>query len=137
MRAHADLARRGSGQPPRAFNQFGCKDWTELSVAAVTPAAASATATAAAVTSAPATAASMTSAMSAAAAATTTPALALRACFVNDESAAEKFPPVESCNHLFGFSVVPNFGESETARLAREPIAKEREGIRLDARLRK
>lgn len=88
-------------------------------------------------TSAPPTAASVTSAMSTAAAATTASAFALRARFVDDKSAAEKFPPVESCNDLFGFGVVPNFGESETARLARKPIAKERERIRLDARFRK
>jgi len=107
----------------------------KLPVAAVTAAAAAsatAAATASAVTSAPATA----SAVSTASAATTSSAFALRTCFVDDESAAEKFPPVQSCDDLFGFRIIPNFGESETARLAREPIAKERKRIRLHARFR-
>jgi hypothetical protein len=71
------------------------------------------------------------------AAAASTAAFALRTRFVDDECAAEKFAPVESCDHLFGFSVIPNFGESETARLAREPIAKQRKRVRLHARFRK
>jgi hypothetical protein len=83
-------------------------------------------------TAAATTAAAMTTASTA-----TTGAFALGTCFIHDECAAEKFPPVESCDDLFGFSVIPNFGESETARLAREPIAKQRERIRLNARFRK
>ncbi len=108
----------------------------KLPVAAVTTtaaASATATTTASAVTSAPATA----SAVATASATTTASAFALWTRFVDDERAAEKFPPVESCNDLFGFSVVPNFGESETARLAREPIAEQRKRIRLHARFRK
>ncbi len=108
----------------------------KLPVAAVTTAAAAsatAAATASAVTSAPATPAS---AVATASAATTSSAFALRTCFVDDESATEKFPPVQSCDDLFGFRIIPNFGESETARLAREPIAKERKRIRLHARFR-
>jgi hypothetical protein len=110
----------------------------ELPVAAVTTTAASPTATtaaSAAVTSAPATASSMTSAVATAAATTAT--FALRACFVDDECAAQKFPPVESRDDLFRFRIVSNFGESETARLARESIAKQRERIRLHARFGK
>jgi hypothetical protein len=68
--------------------------------------------------------------------ATTASAFTLRACFVNDECPAEKFPPVESCNDFFRFGIVPNLGKSETAGLARETIAKERERIWLHARLR-
>lgn len=68
---------------------------------------------------------------------TTASAFALRTRFVDDESAAEKFAAVESCDDLFGFGVVPNFGKPETARLARETIAKKRERIRLHARFRK
>ena len=109
----------------------------KLSVAAVTAASASASATAtstpSAVTSAPATA----SAVATASAATTSSAFALRTCFVDDERAAEKLPSVESCDDLFGFGVIPNFGETETARLAREPIAEKRKRIRLHARFRK
>jgi hypothetical protein len=61
----------------------------------------------------------------------------LRTRFVDYQGAAHELPPVESCNHFLGFRVIPNFGESETARLAREPIAKQGEGIRLHARFRK
>jgi len=81
--------------------------------------------------------AAMTPAVAASAPSTTASALALRTCFVHDECAAEKFPPIERRDHLFGFGIVPNFGESKTARLAREPIAKERERIRLHACFRK
>jgi hypothetical protein len=86
------------------------------------------------VTSAPATAAS---AVTTTAAATASSAFALRTRFIDDERAAEKFSSVESCDDLFGFGVVPNFGETETARLAREPIAEQRERIRLHAGFRK
>ena len=119
----------------RAYNTEQ-ENWDEakLPVAAVTAAAASATAaaTATAVTSAPATTAA---AVTPTAATTTACAFTLRTRFVDDERAAEKFLPVQSCDHLFGFRIVPNFGESEAARLAREPIAKQRERIRLHARL--
>lgn len=136
---HTDLARRCGESPRELFELMQNVRFAELPVAAVATAAASATAatTASAVTTAAATTASVTSAMTATAAATTASAFALRARFVDDEGAAEKFPPVESCDDLFGFGVVPDFGKSETARLARETIAKQRERIRLYTRLRK
>jgi hypothetical protein len=128
-------ARQGSAaRALRGVQVFGIR--CELPVAAVTAAAAppAATTAASAVTTAPTTAAS---AMTTAATATTTAAFTLRTRFVDDERAAEKFAPIESCDDLFGFSVIPNFGESETARLAREPVAKQRERIRLYARFGK
>jgi hypothetical protein len=109
------------------------RDWTKLPIAAVTTASATAT-TASAVASAPATA-TMTPAVATSAPAATT--FSLGTCFVDDECPAKKFPPIESCDNLFGFRIVPNFGESETARLAREPIAEQCERIRLHARFRK
>jgi len=107
----------------------------KLPVAAVT-AAASTTATASAVASASATAASVASAMTSAAA-TTASAFTLRARFVDHESAAHELPSVESCDHFFSFGIVPNLGESETARLTRETIAKQCERIRLHSCFRK
>jgi hypothetical protein len=68
---------------------------------------------------------------------TTASAFTLRTCFVDDERAAQKFTPVERGDDFFGLRVVPNLGESETARLAREPIAKQSERIWLHARFRK
>jgi hypothetical protein len=103
-------------------------------VTAATAAPATAAATSA-VTSASATA--VTPAMATTAAATTASTFALRTRFVDDECAAQKFTPVECRDDLFGFRVVPNLGESETARLACEPIAKQSERIRLHARFRK
>jgi hypothetical protein len=79
----------------------------------------------------------MTAAVPPTTATTAPPAFPLRTRFVDNERASEKFPPVQSCDHFFGFRVVPNFGESEAARLAREPIAKQRERVRLHARFRK
>ena len=105
-------------------------------VTATTAAPATAAATSA-VTSASATASAVTPAMATTAAATTASTFALRTRFVDDECAAQKFTPVECRDDLFGFRVVPNLGESETARLACEPIAKQSERIRLHARFRK
>jgi hypothetical protein len=72
--------------------------------------------------------------MTTAPATTATAAFALRTRLIHDECAAEELAPVESCDHFFGLRIVPNFGESKTARLARKPITKERERIRLHAR---
>jgi hypothetical protein len=48
----------------------------------------------------------------------------LWASFIHDECAAKKILPVERCNGLLSFSVILDFGESETTRLARKTIAK-------------
>jgi hypothetical protein len=74
-----------------------------------------------------------------AAAATTTPSAAtftLRAGFIDHQGAAEEILPVESGNDLFGFGIVANFSEAETAWLARETIAKQGERIGLHANFR-
>jgi hypothetical protein len=70
-------------------------------------------------------------------AASTTTAFALRTGFVDDEGAAEKFLAVERGNCLFGFSVIFDFRETESARLAGEAIAKQSERIGLHARFGK
>lgn len=108
-----------------------------LPVAAVATASATATTAATAAVTSATTAASMTPAVAPSAATTAAPAFTLGTRFVDDERPAKKFPPVESCNNLFRFGIVPNLGESETARLARESIAKQCERIRLHARFRK
>jgi hypothetical protein len=85
---------------------------TISAIAAATPAATAAMPTASATTAAAETAS----------AATTAAALLLRASFVDDEIAPTKVLAVHGIDRAIRFFVVGNFDESETARLAREPI---------------
>jgi hypothetical protein len=95
---------------------------------------ASASATAA-VASASAT--TTTAVASASAATATTAAFALRAGFIDHQSAAEKFLAVQRGDGFFGFGVVFNFCETEAAGLAGETIAKQSKRIGLNARFGK
>jgi hypothetical protein len=63
-------------------------------------------------------------------------AFALRTRLVDDERPAEKLLAVESRDCFFGFGVVMNFGETKTARLPCETVAKQRQRIRLHSDLR-
>jgi hypothetical protein len=55
----------------------------------------------------------------------------LRPGLVDHKCAAHELLAIERCDHFLRFSVVANFGESETARLTRKAVAKERQRIRL------
>jgi hypothetical protein len=113
----------------------------ELAIAATSAATTIATASSAsaATPSAAMTAASATTASAAVAATSPTRAAAftLRTSFVHDQRAAQKILAVERFDRFICFGVVPNFGETEAARLTRETIAQQRERIRLDTNLRK
>jgi hypothetical protein len=67
------------------------------------------------------------------ASATTASAFSLRTSFIHHQRAAKKVFAVEGCDRLLRCAVVMNFGETETARLSRETIAKQCERIRLYA----
>jgi hypothetical protein len=96
------------------------------------PAASAAVATASAAT---ASATATVSAAIAAASATTTAASAfsLRTSLIHHQRATEKVFAVQGCNRLLRCAIVMNFGETETAWLSGETIAKECERIRLYA----
>jgi hypothetical protein len=96
-----------------------------ISVATVS-AASTSSATTAAVSAPPATA---TAAMTAPPATTT--AFSLWTSLVYHQCPAQKILAVERRNHFFSFRVVANFRESKTARLSREAIAQQRQGIGL------
>ena len=96
-----------------------------LAVTAIAAAATSATAvTASTTTAAAATASSSVTAIAATSAAPAA-AFALRAGFIDDESAAKKFLAVQCGDSFFRFGVITNFGETEAARLPRKTIAKQ------------
>jgi hypothetical protein len=113
-----------------------------LTVAAVATAVAAVapptTVTTASATTTPAvTTASAATTPVAAAASATAATFALRAGFVDHQSAAEKFLAVESGDGFFGFGVILNFRETKAARLAGKTIAKQSKRIGLYARFRK
>jgi hypothetical protein len=64
-------------------------------------------------------------------------AFTLRTCFVHHQRAAQKILAVERFDCLVCFGIVANFGEAETARLARETITQQRKRIRLHSNFRK
>jgi hypothetical protein len=98
---------------------------------ATTPAAPAA-ASASTATTASAPAATTSTAVPATPAASPAATFALRASFIHNERTAEKILAIERCNGLFSFGVIFDFGEAETARLARKTIAKQCEGIGLN-----
>jgi hypothetical protein len=76
----------------------------------------------------------MSAAIAASAATTSaTAAFSLRTCFIHYERTAKKIFAVEGCNRFLRCAVVMNFGETETARLPCETIAKQCERVRLYA----
>jgi hypothetical protein len=60
-----------------------------------------------------------------ASAATRATAFTLRASFVNYQRATQKIFAVEGCDCFFGFRIVTNFREAESARLTGETIAQQ------------
>jgi hypothetical protein len=70
----------------------------------------------------------MTAAVSTTTASTTSAAaFTLRASFVNYQRATQKIFAVERCDCFFGFRIVTNFREAESARLTRETIPQKSE----------
>jgi hypothetical protein len=61
----------------------------------------------------------------------------LRTRFVHHQCTTEKLLAVQRSDGLFGLAVIAKFGETESARLTREAIAKQNQRIRLDAQFRK
>jgi hypothetical protein len=98
--------------------------------AAITPiAAASSTTTAAAMSTAPAaTTTAVAAAIATASAATTSAAtLPLRTRFIHHQRAPQEIFSVQSGDGLFRCGIIVNFSETESARLSRESIAKQRQ----------
>jgi hypothetical protein len=84
--------------------------------------------TAATMATAPTTATAAVSAMPAASATAACPAtFSLRPGFIHHECAAKKILAVEGGNRFLRLGVVVNFGETESARLSRKTIPKQRE----------
>jgi hypothetical protein len=84
--------------------------------------------------SAPATSAMTTAS---AAASGSTAAFPLRTRFIHHQRASQKILAIQRGDGLFRFAIVVNFRETETPRLPREPIAKQRQRIRLHSNFRK
>jgi hypothetical protein len=75
----------------------------------------------------------MTAAVSTTTASTTSAAaFTLGASFVNYQRAPQKIFAIEGCDCFFGFRIITNFREAESARLTRETIPQKSEGIRLN-----
>jgi hypothetical protein len=108
-------------------------------IAAIAPVAAISTIAAAAPAAATTAAMSATASTATAAetASATTAALLLGTSFIHDEIAAAKVLPVHGIDRAIRFFVIGNFDESETTRLAREPITNQIDCRGIDTSLRK
>jgi len=71
--------------------------------------------------------------MTTASAATT--ATFARASFIHHQRPAEKIFAIQRSNRLFRFAIITKLGETKSARLTCESIAKQSERIRLESRL--
>ena len=112
-------------------------NWGNLAVAsavtAAIPAASATVATASASSAASTSSTAVSASIPAPPATTAATAFSLRASLIHHQRAAKKVFAVEGCNRLLRCAVVMNLGETEAARLSRETIAEQREGIRLYA----
>jgi len=125
MASTKNLAPNRTAFGPESFWQI-CLNLT-ISIA-VAPVASTATVATASTASASTPAATATaSAAITTAAASSAATFALRTGLVNHESAAHEFSSVQCGDSFFGFRIVANFRKAETAWLARETIAKERQ----------
>jgi hypothetical protein len=73
--------------------------------------------------------------MATAPSAPTTPAFLLRTSFVHNQCAPQKILSIQRFDRFHCFSIICNFGETESARLICETIPQKREGIGLDSNL--
>src|SRR5690242_9075763 len=125
MASTKNLAPKRTAFGPESFWQICLNLTISIAVAPVASTAAVATATSATATTTAATATASAAITAASTASATT--FALRTGLVNHESAAHEFSSVQCGYSFFGFRIVANFRKAETAWLARETIAKERQ----------